>query len=82
MAGLFKHFQLQPLPSNEETGLGEGLTKEVNAAMERVLEKEQNGAEDQKRKYSLSQQSKQQREADTQPNVALLCQSVYSTNPA
>ena len=52
MAGLFKHFQLQPLPSSEETGLGEILMKEVNAAMERVLEEEQNGAEDQKRKYS------------------------------
>ena len=30
----------------------------------------------------ISQQSKQQREADTQLNVALLCQSAYSTNPA
>lgn len=51
MAGLFKHFQLQPLPSIEETGLGEILMKEVTA-MERVLEEEQNGAEGQKRKYS------------------------------
>lgn len=46
MAGLFGHFQLQPLPSSEETGLREILMKEVNAAMERVLEEEQNGAED------------------------------------
>lgn len=58
MAGLFKHCQLQPLPSSEETGLGEILMKEVNAAMERVLEEEQIGAEGQYSHFTTEQTAK------------------------
>lgn len=57
MAGLFKHFQLQPLL--KETGLGESLMKEVNAAMERVLEEEQIGAEGQYSHFTTEQTAKE-----------------------
>ena len=49
MAGLFKYFQFQSLPKSKESGLGEAITKEANAAVERVVEGERN---DQKRKYT------------------------------
>ena len=48
MAGLFKYFQLQSLPENKETGLREAITKEANAAVERLMEEERNGR---KQKY-------------------------------
>ena len=40
MAGLLKYFQRQSLPRSEETGLGEAITEEANAAVEKVLEEE------------------------------------------
>ena len=43
MAGLWKYFQRQSLPNSKETG-GEVITNEANAAVERVLEEERNGA--------------------------------------
>ena len=52
MAGLWKYFQRQSLPNTKETGLGEVITNEANAAVERVLEKERNGAKGRKRKYT------------------------------
>ena len=52
MAGLWKYFQRQSLPKSKETGLGEVVTKEANAAVERILEEERNGAKGRKRKYT------------------------------
>ena len=54
MAGLYKYFQRQSLPTSQETGLGEVATKEANASVENVLEERQNGSEKagQKRKYT------------------------------
>ena len=53
MAGLLKYFRWsQPLSTSEETGLGEVATKEANAAVERILQEERNGANGVKRKYT------------------------------
>ena len=53
MAGLLKYFQRsQPLPTSEETGLGEVATKEANAAVERILQEERNGTNGVKCKYT------------------------------
>ena len=49
--GLWKYFQRQSLPNSKETGLGEVITNEANAAVERVLEKERNDVKGRKRKY-------------------------------
>ena len=51
MAGLWKYFQRQSLPKSKETGLGEVVTKEANAAVERILE-ERSGTKGRKRKYT------------------------------
>ena len=57
MAGLYKYFQRQSLPTSKETGLNEVATKEANASVEKVLEELQNGREkgestSKKRKYT------------------------------
>ena len=52
MAGLWKYFQRQSLPKSKETGLGEVVTKEANAAVERILEEERSGTKGRKRKYT------------------------------
>ena len=49
MAGLYKYFQRQSLPTSKETGLDEVVTTEANASVERVLEERRKGG--QKRKY-------------------------------
>jgi hypothetical protein len=40
MTGLFKYYKRQSLPTCEETGLGEVTTKEVNAAVEKIVEEQ------------------------------------------
>ena len=57
LAGLHKYFQRVPMPSSEETGLGEAVTKEVNCAVPRVLREQNgdvtvNGGKAHKRKYT------------------------------
>ena len=52
MAGIFKYFERRSLPKRDETGLGETVTKEANAAVEKVIEEERNAAKGQKRKYT------------------------------
>ena len=37
MAGLYKYFQRQSLPTSKETGLNEVATKEANASVEKAL---------------------------------------------
>ena len=51
MAGLHKYFQRVTLLTSDETGLGEAVTKEVNHAVERILN-EQNEVPTRKRKYT------------------------------
>lgn len=57
MAGLCKYFKRKSLPKSNETGLGETVTKEANAAVERVMEaattsNTANAATGRKRKYT------------------------------
>ena len=40
MAGLFKYFERQSLPTSKETGLEEVVTKEANTAVEKALVEE------------------------------------------
>ena len=48
MAGLHKYFHRVTLPTSDQSGLGEAVTKEVNHAVERIL-KEQNEVPNRKR---------------------------------
>ena len=53
MAGLYKYFQRQSLPTSSETGLGEVATAEANASVQKVLEEQRGEAEKgRKRKYT------------------------------
>ena len=53
MAGLYKYFKRQSLPKSSETGLGETVTEEANAAVQRVMEAAAtNTTAGRKRKYT------------------------------
>ena len=52
MAGLLKYFTRENLPTSHDTGLGDVIMKEANAAVEKVLVQERRGAEGRKRKYN------------------------------
>ena len=50
---LLKYFKKKSLPTSEETGLGEAMTREANAAVEAVLSEDQSGGDKhRKRKYT------------------------------
>ena len=52
MAGLFKYFERQSLPTSKETGLEEVVTKEANTAVEKALVEERKETNGRKRKYT------------------------------
>ena len=52
MATLLKFFKKQSLPSSNEVELPDAVRKEVNSAMQKVLEEERNEANGRKRKYT------------------------------
>ena len=45
MVSLLKYFAQESLPTSKETGLGDVVSKEVNTAIEKVLQQELNRAE-------------------------------------
>ena len=49
MAGLFGQ---QSLPTSDETGLSEAVTKEANTSVEKILEEKRGGEKGRKRKYT------------------------------
>ena len=58
---LLKYFKRKSLPTSEETGLGEAITKEANAAVEAVLTEDQSGGDRPKRKRKYTHFTPQQR---------------------
>ena len=52
MATLFKYFKKQSLPTSNEAELPDAVTKEVNNAVEKILEEKRSGASGRKRKYT------------------------------
>ena len=52
MATLFKYFKRQSLPASNEAELADAVTREVNNAMEKILEEERSRASGRKRKYT------------------------------
>ena len=52
MATLLKFFQKQSLPTSNEVELPDAVRREVNSAMQEVLDEERNGASGRKRKYT------------------------------
>ena len=52
MTTLLKYFKKQSLPTSNEAGLPDTVTREVNNAVEKILEEERNEASGRKRKYT------------------------------
>ena len=52
MTGILKQFKRQSLPTSQATGVGKVVMNKGNAAVERILEEEQDGDSGQKCKYT------------------------------
>ena len=52
MATLFKYFKKQSLPTSNQAELPDAVTREVNNAVEKILEEERSRAIRRKRKYT------------------------------